>query len=58
MIRTQRLYQKATGQEQRVIAPVTNRGDAIGLLELFLPADPGEDFLDAIRKPPTSWPTS
>ncbi|MEU0633711.1 PP2C family protein-serine/threonine phosphatase [Streptomyces sp. NPDC005989] len=50
VIRTQQLYQKATGQEQRVIAPVTNRGDAIGLLELLLPADPGEDFLDAIRE--------
>ncbi|MFD3613094.1 hypothetical protein ACFWXA_34530 [Streptomyces atroolivaceus] len=26
----------------RVVAPVTNRGDAIGLLELFLPAAPDE----------------
>ncbi|WP_408057734.1 hypothetical protein [Streptomyces violaceus] len=48
VIRTQRLYQEATGQGQRVIAPVTNRGDAIGLLELLLPADPGEDVLDAV----------
>ncbi|MFJ8677087.1 PP2C family protein-serine/threonine phosphatase, partial [Streptomyces sp. NPDC093589] len=31
-----------------LIVPVTNRGDAIGLLELFLPADPGEDVLDAV----------
>jgi hypothetical protein len=45
VIRTQRLYQEVTGQGQRVIVPVTNRGDAIGLLELLLPADPGEDVL-------------
>jgi hypothetical protein len=48
VIRTQRLYQEATGQGQRVIMPVTNRGDAIGLLELLLPTDPGEDVLDAV----------
>ena len=48
VIRTQRLYQEATGQGQRVIVPVTNRGDAIGLLELLLPADPGADVLDAV----------
>ncbi|MGA5207836.1 PP2C family protein-serine/threonine phosphatase [Streptomyces variegatus] len=48
VIRTQRLYQETTGQGQRVIVPVTNRGDAIGLLELLLPADPGEDVLDAV----------
>ncbi|WP_229871150.1 PP2C family protein-serine/threonine phosphatase [Streptomyces phaeofaciens] len=48
VIRTQRLYQEATGQGQRVIVPVTNRGDAIGLLELLLPTAPGEDVLDAV----------
>ncbi|MFF7974351.1 SpoIIE family protein phosphatase [Streptomyces sp. NPDC007905] len=48
VIRTQRLYQEATGQGQRVIVPVTNRGDAIGLLELLLPADPDEDVLNAV----------
>ena len=48
VIRTQRLYQEAVGREQRVIMPVTNRGDAIGLLELLLPFDPGEDVLDAV----------
>jgi serine phosphatase RsbU (regulator of sigma subunit) len=48
VIRTQRLYQEATGQGQRVIVPVTNRGDAIGLLELLLPADPCEDVLDEV----------
>ncbi|MEV5729160.1 PP2C family protein-serine/threonine phosphatase [Streptomyces pharetrae] len=48
VIRTQRLYQEATGQGRRVIAPVTNRGDAIGLLELLLPADPGEEVIRAV----------
>ncbi|MFC5204856.1 MULTISPECIES: PP2C family protein-serine/threonine phosphatase [Streptomyces] len=48
VIRTQRLYQEATGQGQRVIVPVTNRGDAIGLLELLLPAAPGEKVLGEV----------
>ncbi|WGD38805.1 PP2C family protein-serine/threonine phosphatase [Streptomyces cathayae] len=48
VIRTQRLYQEETGRGQRVIVPVTNRGDAIGLLELLLPAAPGEDVLEAV----------
>ncbi|KPI31723.1 PP2C family protein-serine/threonine phosphatase [Streptomyces sp. NPDC048253] len=48
VIRTQRLYQEPAGQGQRVIVPVTNRGDAIGLLELLLPTDPGEDVLDEV----------
>lgn len=48
VVRTQRLYQEATDQGQRVIAPVTNRGDAIGLLELLLPTAPGEDILGAV----------
>ncbi|WP_329040291.1 PP2C family protein-serine/threonine phosphatase [Streptomyces sp. NBC_01422] len=48
VIRTQRLYQEAVGQGQRVIAPVTNRGDAIGLLELLLPVAPDEDVLRAV----------
>ncbi|MEU1945178.1 PP2C family protein-serine/threonine phosphatase [Streptomyces sp. NPDC020125] len=48
VIRTQRLYQEATGRGQRVIAPVTNRGDAIGLLEVLLPAEPDEGILDAV----------
>lgn len=32
-----------------MVVPVTNRGDAIGLLELLLLAAPGEDVLDAVR---------
>ncbi|MFB6848616.1 PP2C family protein-serine/threonine phosphatase [Streptomyces sp. NPDC056373] len=48
VIRTQRPYQEATDTGQRVIVPVTNRGDAIGLLELLLPGTPGPDVLQAV----------
>ncbi|MEU0333512.1 PP2C family protein-serine/threonine phosphatase [Streptomyces sp. NPDC006193] len=48
VIRTQRMHREAAGRKQRVIMPVTNRGDAIGLLELLLPGDPGGDVLDAV----------
>ena len=39
VIRTQRpsVEDKGEGALMRIVAPVTNRGDAIGLLELFLP---------------------
>ncbi|MDX2541407.1 PP2C family protein-serine/threonine phosphatase [Streptomyces sp. WI04-05B] len=42
VIRTQRPSVEDSGESGpvRVVAPVTNRGDAIGLLELFLPAAP------------------
>ncbi|MFF8293243.1 PP2C family protein-serine/threonine phosphatase [Streptomyces sp. NPDC016309] len=48
VIRTQHLHLEATGQGHQVIVPVTNRGDAIGLLELLLPAAPGEAVLEAL----------
>ncbi|MFF7983069.1 PP2C family protein-serine/threonine phosphatase [Streptomyces sp. NPDC007901] len=48
VIRTQRPYQRATDQGQQVIVPVTNRGDAIGLLELLLQATPDPDVLEAV----------
>ncbi|MEU3859256.1 PP2C family protein-serine/threonine phosphatase [Streptomyces sp. NPDC028722] len=48
VIRTQRLYQESTGKGQRVIVPVTNRGEAIGLLELLLPDAPGEGVLEEV----------
>lgn len=48
VVRTQRLYRETTDQGERVIFPVTNRGDAIGLLELWLPASPGQGVLDAV----------
>ncbi|MFJ9020208.1 PP2C family protein-serine/threonine phosphatase [Streptomyces sp. NPDC102259] len=50
VIRTQRLCQEAMDQGQRVIVPVTNRGDAIGLLELLLPTTPGPDVLEAVEE--------
>ncbi|WP_199879210.1 PP2C family protein-serine/threonine phosphatase [Streptomyces sp. CB02460] len=38
VLRTQKLVRAADGGSgQRVLAPVTNRGDTIGVLELFLP---------------------
>ncbi|WP_221354338.1 PP2C family protein-serine/threonine phosphatase [Streptomyces beigongshangae] len=42
VIRTQRpsVQDEGEGTLVRVLAPVTNRGDAIGLLELFLPTAP------------------
>ncbi|MEU6123685.1 PP2C family protein-serine/threonine phosphatase [Streptomyces sp. NPDC047123] len=45
VIRTQRPAVVAEGREARVVAPVTNRGDAIGLLELFLPSAPKAEVL-------------
>ncbi|MFJ9061596.1 PP2C family protein-serine/threonine phosphatase [Streptomyces sp. NPDC102409] len=48
VIRTQRPYQEATGQGHRVISPVTNRGDAIGLLDVTLPGHPDENVVRAV----------
>lgn len=48
VIRTQRLYQEVADEGQRVIVPVTNRGDAIGLLELLLPAAPSQEVLTEV----------
>ena len=47
VIRTQRpsVEDKGDGALVRVVAPVTNRGDAIGLLELFLPATPDAETM-------------
>ena len=41
VLRTQEVDVEALDDGARVIAPVTERGDAIGLLELVLPAYPG-----------------
>ncbi|MFI9586912.1 PP2C family protein-serine/threonine phosphatase [Streptomyces sp. NPDC052236] len=53
VLRTQqvgvRRAEHARGHVQ-VLAPVTNRGDAIGLLELFLPAEPGPAVLQRITE--------
>jgi serine phosphatase RsbU (regulator of sigma subunit) len=51
VIRTQQAtYLDGNGQGQRVITPVTNRGDAIGVLELELPASQSEDALEEIKE--------
>ena len=50
VIRTQKPYHEATAPGHRVVVPVTNRGDAIGLLELLLPDPPGEDVLAEVAE--------
>ena len=47
VIRTQRpsVEDKGEGGLVRLVAPVTNRGDAIGVLELFLPAAPDAEVM-------------
>lgn len=50
VLRTQRLTRApAEGDGQRVLAPVTNRGDTIGVLELSLP-HAGRETLDEVRE--------
>lgn len=50
VVRTQQpaVEDDGAGTYVRVVAPVTNRGDAIGLLELFLPAAPDEQAMREI----------
>jgi serine phosphatase RsbU (regulator of sigma subunit) len=43
VLRTQRIDVRPLGDGARLIVPVTDRGDAIGLIELDLPRPPGED---------------
>lgn len=50
VIREQSPFQETTDRGQRIIAPVSNRGDAIGLLELLLPDAPGSDVLEAVSE--------
>ncbi|MFF8650709.1 PP2C family protein-serine/threonine phosphatase [Streptomyces griseoluteus] len=50
VLRTQKLVRAPDGgQGQRVLAPVTNRGDTIGVLELWLP-DVTEDVLEQVEE--------
>ncbi|WP_207957383.1 GAF domain-containing SpoIIE family protein phosphatase [Streptomyces sp. YIM 98790] len=50
VLRTQKLVQAAgNGHGQRVVAPVTNRGDTIGVLELFLPR-PTQEVLEQVQQ--------
>ncbi|MBU7598099.1 serine/threonine-protein phosphatase [Streptomyces sp. P38-E01] len=48
VVRTQQLYRETTTWGERVICPVTNRGDAIGLLELLLPTGQDEATVHAV----------
>ncbi|GAB3301785.1 PP2C family protein-serine/threonine phosphatase [Geodermatophilus aquaeductus] len=45
VLRTQEVAVEPLDDGARLIAPVTDRGDAIGLLELVLPALPGPDLV-------------
>ncbi len=48
VLRTQEVDVQALGEGARVIAPVTDRGDAIGLLELVLPGQPTPAAVDDV----------
>ena len=48
VIRTQRLQVRPAAEGALVLAPVTDRGDVIGVLEMLLPADPDADTVDYI----------
>ncbi|MFE0349880.1 PP2C family protein-serine/threonine phosphatase [Streptomyces griseoluteus] len=50
VLRTQKLVRAADGgQGDRVLAPVTNRGDTLGVLELWLP-DVTQDVLEQVEE--------
>ncbi|MGJ5805301.1 PP2C family protein-serine/threonine phosphatase [Streptomyces europaeiscabiei] len=50
VLRTQELVRAPEGERgQRVLAPVTNRGDAVGVLELFLP-QVTQDVLEQVEE--------
>ncbi len=46
---TQRTVVLREGDDTRVIAPVTSRGDAVGILELVLPFEPAQATLEDIE---------
>jgi hypothetical protein len=48
VVRTQRLQVYPADEGTRVLAPVTDRGDVIGVLEMLLPADPDPATVDYI----------
>jgi len=45
VLRTQQISVERLGDGARVVAPVTDRGDAIGLLEMTLPRHPGPQVI-------------
>ena len=48
VLRSQRLQVLPADEGARALAPVTDRGDVIGVLEMVLPADPDRDTVDYI----------
>ncbi len=48
VLRTQQVSVTDTGDGCCVVVPVTDRGDALGVLELLLPGTPGPDVLDDV----------
>ena len=48
VLRTQRVHVERGGGESLVTAPVTDRGDAIGVLEVVVPGSASEDVVDDI----------
>jgi Stage II sporulation protein E (SpoIIE) len=48
VLRSQRLLVLPAGEGCRVLAPVTDRGDVIGVLEVVLPAEPDPDTVEYI----------
>lgn len=48
VVRAQRLQVRPAKEGARVLAPVTARGDVIGVLEMLLPTDPDADTVDYI----------
>lgn len=49
VLRTQQMDVRPEGDGTRLIAPVTDRGDAIGLIEMVLPHIPSATELDDVR---------
>lgn len=49
-VRTQTIQVMAVDRAWAVLAPVTERGESIGVLELHLPAEPSLDVLDEIGR--------
>ncbi len=50
VLRTQKLVRQPYGDLQRLVAPVTNRGDTIGVLELFLPQAATPEVLGQVEE--------
>jgi hypothetical protein len=48
VVRSQRLQVLPADEGTRVLAPVTDRGDVIGVLEMLLPTDPDRDTVDYV----------